>query len=148
MKVRYYREPKLQEDHVDIHFREETEKIGIIRNFFSSFEGLMGKKDDVLHRLHPDSIYYLEVVDRKLFAYQEKEVYQLEYSMRGFLESYEKNGFVQIGKSMVVNLYKVSRVKADLNMRLRLHMDNGEILILNRTYKKSFLDALARIRKI
>ena len=72
----------------------------------------------------------------------------LEYSMRGFLESYEKNGFVQIGKSMVVNLYKVSRVKADLNMRLRLHMDNGEILILNRTYKKSFLDALARIRKI
>ncbi len=82
MKIQYYKEPALKEDHVDVHFREETEKIGIIRDFFSSFEGIMGKKENVLYKLHPGSIYYLEVVDRKLFAYQEKEVYQLECSMR------------------------------------------------------------------
>lgn len=148
MKIQYYKEPALEEDHVDVHFREETEKIGIIRDFFSAFEGVMGKKGNVLHKLHPGSIYYLEVVDRKLFAYQEKEVYQLECSMRHFLDNFEKNGFVQIGKSMVVNLYKVDQVKADLNMRLKLLMDNGEMLVLNRTYKKSFLNALARIQEI
>lgn len=44
MKIQYYKEPALKEDHVDVHFREETEKIGIIRDFFSSFEGIMGKR--------------------------------------------------------------------------------------------------------
>ena len=139
---------KIKEDYVDVHFREETEKIGIIREFFSSFAGIMGKKENVIYKLHPSSIYYLEVVDRKLFAYQEKEVYQLECSMRHFLDSFAENGFVQIGKSMIVNLYKVQQVKADLNMRLKLLMDNGEILILNRTYKKSFLSALAHMQEV
>lgn len=44
MKIQYYKEPTLKEDHVDVHFREETKKIGIIRDFFSSFGGIMGKK--------------------------------------------------------------------------------------------------------
>lgn len=148
MKIRYYKEPALKEEHVDVHFREETEKIGAIREFFSSFGSIIGKKEHVLYKLHPNSIYYLEVVDRKLFAYQEKEVYQLEYSMKYFLDNFAENGFVQIGKSMVVNLYKVGQVKTDLNMRLKLLMDNGEILILNRTYKKSFLSALAHIQEV
>lgn len=52
--------------------------------------------------------------------------------MRYFLDNFAVNGFVQIGKSMAVNLYKVDQVKTDLNMRLKLLMDNGEILILNR----------------
>lgn len=148
MKVQYYNEPALREDYVDVHYREETEEIGMVRNFFSSFGGIMGKKEQVLYKLHPGSIYYLEVVDRKLFAYQEKEVYQLECSMRHFLESFADNGFVQIGKSMIVNLYKVEQVKADLNMRLKLLMDNGEVLILNRTYKKAFMGALAHMQEV
>lgn len=148
MKIQYYKEPALKEDYVDVHFREETETIGMIRDFFSSFGSIMGKKDNVLYKLHPGSIYYLEVVDRKLFAYQEKEVYQVECSMRHFLDGFSENGFVQIGKSMIVNLYKVNQVKTDLNMRLRLLMDNGEILILNRTYKKSFLGALAHMQEV
>ena len=49
---------------------------------------------------------------------------------------------------MIVNLYKVDQVKTDLNMRLKLLMDNGETLILNRTYKKNFLRALAHIQEV
>ena len=90
----------------------------------------------------------MEVVDRKLFAYQEKEVWQIDGSLRYFLDCYEESGFVQIGKSMAVNLYRVSRVKADLNMRLRLLMDNGEVLVLNRSYKKTFTEALQRLQEV
>lgn len=145
LNVTYYKEPTLPEDYVEVHFREENERIGAVRDFFSSFQSIVGKKENDICKLHPGSIYYLEVVDRKLFAYQEKEVYQLEYSLQHFLDCFAQYGFVRIGKSMAVNLYKVDRVKADLNMRLRLLMENGEILILNRTYKKSFLDALKRM---
>ena len=148
MKIRYQKEPFLKEDYVEIHYREESEKIKAIRTFFDEFQSITGKKENEIYKIHPESIYYLEVVDRKLFAYQEKEVYQLEYSLQHFLECFENSGFVRIGKSTAVNLYKVNQVKADLNMRLRLLMDNKEILILNRTYKKSFLDALHHIREV
>lgn len=148
MKIQYYRETSLKEDYVAVHFREETEKIRAVRSFFSSFKSIMGKKDDCVYKLYPGSIYYLEVVDRKLFAYQEKEVYQLEDSLQHFLDYFEEQGFVRIGKSTAVNLYKVGRIKADLNMRLRLYMDNGEMLVLNRTYKKTFLEALQRMQEV
>ena len=148
MKIRYQKETSLKEDYVEIHFREESERIKTIRDFFTAFQSIAGKKENEIHKLHPESIFYLEVVDRKLFAYQEKEVYLLEYSLQHFLECFENYGFVRIGKSTAVNLYKVNQVKTDLNMRLRLLMDNGEILILNRTYKKSFLGALQHIREV
>lgn len=148
MKIHYLKEPLLEEDYVDVHYRKENESIEVVRNFFSSFHSIMGKKDDCMQKLHPGSIYYLEVVDRKLFAYQEKEVWQIDGSLRYFLDCYEISGFVQIGKSMAVNLYRVSRVKADLNMRLRLLMDNGEVLVLNRSYKKAFMEALQRLQEV
>ncbi|GFH97424.1 hypothetical protein IMSAGC003_03995 [Lachnospiraceae bacterium] len=118
------------------------------KTFFNLYTVSSEKKDDCMQKLHPGSIYYLEVVDRKLFAYQEKEVYQLDYSLRSFLACFENSGFVRIGKSTAVNLYKVNKVKADLNMRLHLVMENGEMLILNRSYKKSFLDALHHIQEV
>lgn len=147
MKVQYWRNPSLEEDCVDVHYRHETETIDLIREFFASFNSIMGKREDGVYKLHPGSIYYLEVVDRKLFAYQEKEVYQLDYSLRSYLDLFGTNGFVQIGKSMAVNIYKINRIKADLNMRLRLQLDNGEILILNRSYKKAFMEMLQHIKE-
>lgn len=148
MNIRYYKESSLQEDYVEVHYQEENEKIEVIRDFFEAFQSITGKNEKGIVKLHPGSIFYLELVDRKLFAYQEKEVYQLDYSMRHFLDCFADNGFVQIGKSTIVNLYKVGCVKTDLNMKLRLHMDNGEVLILNRTFKKTFLDALAHIQEV
>lgn len=148
MKIHYLREPSLKEDYVEVHYREENDVIEVIRNFFFSFESIMGKRDGCTQKLHPGSIYYLEVVDRKLFAYQEKEVWQIDGSLRYFLDCYGESGFVQIGKSMAVNLYRVSRVKADLNMRLRLLMDNGEVLVLNRNYKKAFMEALQQLQEV
>lgn len=148
MKIHYLREPSLKEDYVEVHYREENDAVEVIRNFFFSFESIMGKRDGCTQKLHPGSIYYLEIVDRKLFAYQEKEVWQIDGSLRYFLDCYEESGFVQIGKSMAVNLYRVSRVKADLNMRLRLLMDNGEVLVLNRNYKKAFMEALQQLQEV
>lgn len=148
MKVNYKRDSSLKEDQVDICYREESEQIEIIRNFFSSLQSITGKKEDEVRVLHPGSIYYLELIDRKLFAYQMKEVYQLDYSMKHFLDCFGANGFVQISKNTIVNLYRVRQVKTDLNMRLKLVMDNDEMLILNRTYKKTFLDALYHIQEV
>lgn len=148
MRVSYNRDPSLQEDRADIHYREDCDQIEIIRNFFSSLQSITGKKDNEVCVLQPGSIYYLEVVDRKLFAYQAGEVYQLDYSMKYFLDCFGADGFVQISKNTIVNLYRVKRVQTDLNMRLKLILDNDEMIVLNRTYKKNFLDALYHIQEV
>lgn len=148
MRVNFNRDSSLREERVDIHYREETERIEVIRNFFSSLQSITGKKEDEVCVLQPGSIYYLESVDRKLFAYQAGDVYQLDYSMKHFLDCFSGNGFVQISKNTIVNLYRVKRVNTDLNMRLKLVMDNDEVIVLNRTYKKNFLDALYHIQEV
>lgn len=148
MRISYHKDALLQEDRVEVNYREENGQIEIIRNFLSSMQSITGKRDDMVCVLQPGSIYYLEVVDRKLFAYQAGDVYQLEYSMKRFMECFNAEGFVQISKNTIVNLYRVRQVKTDLNMRLKLVMDNDEILILNRTYKKNFLDALYHIQEV
>lgn len=148
MQVNYDKDSSLREDRVDIHYREETEQIEVIRNFFSSIQSITGRRDEEVCVLQPGSIYYLETVDRKLFAYQAGEVYQIDYSMKHFLDCFGGSGFVQVSKNTAVNLYRVKRVKTDLNMRLKLVMDNGEVIVLNRTYKKTFLDALYHIQEV
>ncbi|MDE6387286.1 MAG: LytTR family transcriptional regulator DNA-binding domain-containing protein [Lachnospiraceae bacterium] len=148
MRVSYNRDSSLQEDRVDIQYREESEQIEIIRNFFSSMQSITGRKEDEICVLHPGSIFYLETVERKLFAYQAGDVYQLDYSMKRFLDCFGCEGFVQISKNTIVNLYRVKYVKTDLNMRLKLVMDNDEVIVLNRTYKKNFLEALYHIREV
>lgn len=148
MRVSYSRDSSLQEDRVDIHYREETEQIEVIRNFFSSMQSITGKREHEVCVLQPGSIFYLESIERKLFAYQAGDVYQLDYSMKHFLDCFGGNGFVQISKNTIVNLYRVKRVNTDLNMRMKLVMDNDEVIILNRTYKKIFLDALYHIQEV
>lgn len=148
MRVSYQKDASLPEDSVEIQYREENEQIEVIRNFFSSMQSITGRKGEELCILQPGSIYYLETVERKLFAYQEGDVYQLDYSMKRFLDCFGKEGFVQISKNTIVNLYRVKQVKTDLNMRLKLLMENGEVIILNRTYKKNFLDALYHMQEV
>lgn len=148
VRISYSQDASLREDRVEVCYREENEQIEIIRNFFSSLQSITGRKGDEICVLHPGSVYYLEVVDRKLFAYRKKEVCQLDYSMKQFMDCFGAEGFVQISKSMIVNLYRVRQIKTDLNMRLRLIMDNEEILILNRTYKKGFLEALNHMQEV
>ena len=57
MKVHYWKEPSLKEDHVDVHYRKESESVEMIRNFFLSFHSIMGKKDGCTNKLYPGSIY-------------------------------------------------------------------------------------------
>lgn len=42
----------------------------------------------------------------------------------------------------MVNLHRIDRIKPDLNMRMHLMMENGEELVVNRAYRKYFMESL------
>lgn len=144
MQIQYYEQPQLHENRVDIFYPYYNEEIESLVSFLEKDRVLLGRKDRQTCKFTVEEIYYLEIVDRKCFAYLAEEVYQLEINLKVFLEKYESMGFVQIGKSLVVQIRYVSRIVPDLNMRLNLVMENGEKLMVNRSYKKAFMDGLKK----
>lgn len=144
MQVQYYEKPGLKENRVDIFYKEYNEEIESLASFLEKDQVLIGTQERQTCKFAVSDIYYLEIVDRRCFAYLHKDVYQLELNLKNFLEKYEQIGFVQIGKSTVVNVRYVNRIVPDINMRLNLIMENEEKLVVNRSYKKAFMDGLKR----
>lgn len=145
MKVNYYQDTTLPENRVDIYYQEQDAEITELMKFLETEQIIVGRKDQNIKHIFLQEIYYLEIVDRHCFAYLDHEVFQIEYNLKLFLENYAACGFIQIGKSLVVNWHKIDRIKPDLNMRMHLMMENGEELVLNRAYRKTFMECLKNV---
>ena len=50
--------------------------------------------------------------------------------------------------SNLINIYKITQLKPDLNMKVYASFDNGERICINRSYKKSFTEYLQRMRRM
>jgi DNA-binding LytR/AlgR family response regulator len=142
MKINQYQNKRLPENYIDIHYKEVDAEVQGIIEYCEFLQLIIGKRNNEQKKLVPSEIYYCEIVDRKCYAYLEKDVYQIDYSIQSFLDSFTKNGFVRISKAMLVNVFKIDQLKTDINMRVHIYMDNGEKVILNRTFKKEFFDYL------
>ena len=103
MKVNYYEDLALSENRVDVYYREQDAEIRGLMDYLETEQVIVGRKDQTAKRIYLREIYYLEIGDRHCFAYLDSEVFQIEYNLRLFLEKYSACGFVQIGKSLVVN---------------------------------------------
>lgn len=139
MKVNYYREETLRENRVDVYYRKKDREIENLMAYLEADQALYGKNEREQRRLYLGEIYYVEVVERRCFAYLKEEVFEVESSLKGFLERYQEAGFLQIGKAAAVNVRRIERIVPDINMRMHLIMENGEQLVLNRAYKKEFI---------
>ncbi len=147
MKLNCYQDSSIKETHVDIYYRENDKEVAGIIDYINSCNAIVGQREGISVRIMPSEIFYCETMERRCYAYLEKDVCRIDFSLSGFLERFSRNGFVQISKSMLVNVYKIKQFKTDLNMRLTLYMENGEILILNRAYKKDFMNYLKKMRE-
>lgn len=148
MKVNYYEDKTIEENRVDVFYREKDYEIRGIMDYLESHKILLGKNGELTKKILPNDIFYLETIERRCYAYLENEVYQIDFNLKNFQERFMSNGFIQIGKSMIVNVYKIDKVKTDSNMRLRLIMENGEVLILNRTFKRGFMESLKKMQEV
>lgn len=139
-------EPKLLENYLEIHYGELDKDTQDVIAYLESANVLMGRNETESRLIRPGEIYYIEIVDRKCYAYLKEEVWKLEEGLLELTKRYEAQGFVRISKSMAVNLYKVKQIKADLNMRMNLVLLNEETIIMNRSYRNDFFRKLKSIR--
>lgn len=139
-------EPKLLENYLEIHYGELDKETQDVIAYLESANVLMGRNETESRLIRSGEIYYMEIVDRKCYAYLKEEVWKLEEGLLELTKRYEAQGFVRISKSMAVNLYKVKQIKADFNMRMNLVLLNEETIIMNRSYRNDFFRKLKSIR--
>lgn len=84
--------------------------------------------------LDVSEILYIEAVDRKTFVYTEKGVYESGLRLYEFEEQLEECGFFRASKACLIQLRAVRSLKRDINRRIRVTMENGEVIIVSRQY--------------
>lgn len=84
--------------------------------------------------LDVSDILYIEAVDRKTFVYTDKGVYESGLRLYELEEQLEECGFFRASKSCLIQLRAVRSLKRDINRRIRVTMENGEVIMVSRQY--------------
>lgn len=148
MRVFKYHNCNLEENRIDLYYNELDQETDTIIKFLDLYnKTLLGRNEEETRLIQASDIYYCEIVDRKCFSYLKDSIWQLDVSLQILLNQFSSIGFVRTSKSMVVNIYKIDRLKSDLNMKVNIVLDNGEIVVLNRTYRNQFYKYLEKMRE-
>lgn len=150
MKIHIFHEKNLAQNYVELHYGKLDDETITVKNFLGSLEkSIVGKnRDEEKERLIKiGEILYLEVVDRKCFVYLSDSEWRTDMTIQGFLEICQEQGFVRVSKSTVVNVHRIKELKAGVNMRIHILLDNGETVVLNRNYRADFLRYLENLRQ-
>ena len=91
-------------------------------------------KDGETHILDISKIAYIETVDRRTFVYTETDCYESKLKLYEMVEKLCSGNFLRISKSCIVRLKYIRSLKADLDRRIRITLENGEQLIASRQY--------------
>ena len=89
MKIHVYQEPDLKENYVDLHYNQMDEETMAVKQYLSALEGMIPGKDEETERerlLTPGEILYIEVVDRKTYAYLQDSVWRISYGLQQIME--------------------------------------------------------------
>ena len=155
MKLNLYEDKNISNEHVDVYYANMRPAIKqIIDTVNSERPSLQGRPadedlddgDEIL--LDPKEIYYLDHIDRKLFAYTKNGVFRLMNTLAACEEMLWNYGFVRVSKSNLINIYKIKQLKPDLNMKVYASFDNGERICIKKKKKKSFNEYLQRMRRM
>lgn len=123
------------EDEIIIRCKElDEELMNLIYLLKQGRTRITGYSDRTMKQLAPKDIYYFESVDNKVFAYCEKEVYEVREKLYEIEKLYEYNDFQRISKSVIVNISLIEFISPVLGSRLEATLKNNERVIISRQY--------------
>ena len=95
-----------------------------------------------IKRLNVKVVEYFEALDNDVFAVTGKERYYVVEKLYVLEEELEEKNFVRVSKSFLVNIGKIAFIKPMINYKLKLIMNNDDVIEVNRTYMKSFKERM------
>lgn len=103
---------------------------------------LMAKKGEETYLLEVSRVIYLESVDRRTYVYTSEEVYESSLKLYELEQQLEEYGFFRVSKFCVLQLRYIRSLKADINRRIRITLENGEQIMVSRQYAEGLKQKL------
>lgn len=88
-------------------------------------------------------ILYFEADAEQVFAYTEKEIFQVHQRLYQVETFGGAAGIMRVSKSHLVNLRKIQSVRTALNSRLYAKMPNGEEVLVSRKYAPALKERIS-----
>ena len=107
---------------------------------------LAAMRDGETFLLDVSEIIYVEAIDRKTFVYTKDGVYESGLRLYELEQQLEECGFCRVSKSCLVQLRAVKSLKNDINRRIRVTLDNGEVIIASRQYAEEIKKKLGLVK--
>ncbi|NLZ70258.1 MAG: LytTR family transcriptional regulator [Clostridiaceae bacterium] len=92
------------------------------------------KYRDEIYLLDIEDILYIETVDRKTFVYTADKIYESDLKLYEIELELSERDFLRISKHGIVNLRKVKSLRAEINRKIRVTLQNGEQIVVSRMY--------------
>ncbi|MFF5994009.1 LytTR family DNA-binding domain-containing protein [Lysinibacillus sp. KU-BSD001] len=131
------------ENEIIIKCQQLDEEIeALLQLIEESVNKLIVNREGEMIFLQPNEIFFVEAVDNKIFVYTEDAVCQSQESLYNLETMYSHMGLVRIGKSQLVNLHHIKKLKSIMNSRIEITLESGDRLVVSRHYARAFKSRL------
>ncbi len=135
MKIQINEDSSLQDTEVIINCPQINSQLEKIISLLRVIDfKLTGSRDGQIYILDAAKVLYLDTVDKHTFFYTKGEVYESEFRLYEMEEKLEPFGFLRVNKSAILNFNHIKSIRADLDGRLLVTMNNDEKLFVSRQY--------------
>jgi len=143
MKIKFFINSKYKEPEILICNDQMTKEIEELGSIISKAvnQTILGYTEHGVEVLACDSIIHIYSQDQKVYAETAKGIYVLHARLYEMEESLEKQHFVRISNSEIVNISKIRRMDTNLTSTIVVHLDGGIQTYASRRY-------VARIKKV
>lgn len=92
--------------------------------------------------LNASETVYCETVEEKTFVYTQTQMYQTALTLSELEERWAATGLLRCGKSCVVNLYAIQRLRSCGGGRIEATLSTGEKIMISRHYAPALRERL------
>jgi len=143
LKIHINQRGDIAETEITINCREISPEIEKIISLLRVMDlKLTGMKDNQTYILDVGKILYIDTVDKRTFFYTKTEVYETTLKLYELEERLSANDFLRANKSCIIHFNQIQSIKADLDGKLLVTMNNGERLYISRQYAGNFKEKL------
>lgn len=149
MKISLDIDGEYEETKVIIQCREMDDSIKEIMDFLKGNKAsfLVGRAGDMQHILKPEEIHYFHTENDSVIAVTSRGSFMLKEKLYELEEMLPSARFIRLSKSVIANLYELSRFEASFNGTLCVYFKSGAKEYVSRNYVAGIKEALKLNRR-
>jgi hypothetical protein len=119
--------------------KSDTAEPGIlVKKSVKGSDTVFGKKNNLMHKMKVENIFYFEALDKKVYAISKNGEYEVNQRLFEIEEMYAEKRFMRISKSIVINMDKIASVKMEEDRSCKVFFSPQTFVRVSRNYIKDF----------